>query len=396
MAGDRLTVCMYCPTASGGHPLYARELLTALADLGRDRDVAVELVTARDLDDEHRVADYPIRDILPAKAPRRAFASTAAWAMSRLAYFPRRERAFLDWVTSRPDLGLIHFQDCCPPLAPAHFRRLRRRGLALVFTVHNIRLHFYKNALHQVVRDTSMRSAWRACHALLVHTEGLRRDLAEFLGTGHPPIHVVPHGVWSVAGRVPGRTVNRRPRLLFFGAIRPNKGLHVLLRAMQDLPECDLTVAGPSEDARYLGAARELALRLPPGRVELIDRYVSEDEMAGLFARSDLLMLPYTSFAAQSGVLYQALAHGVPVVATDVGGLGESIRQWGIGEVVPPGDERALAGAVGRMLDPARHRAAVEAIDRARDEMTWTASARATLDVYRSLVPQGVMPAGAP
>ena len=97
-----------------------------------------------------------------------------------------------------------------------------------------------------------------------------------------------------------------RKRLLCFGAIRPYKGLHVLLRALELLPQCDLTVAGEPEEPRYLEQVRDLARRLPPGHVELIDRFVSEQEVADLFGRSGLVVLPYTSFSAQSGVLHQA------------------------------------------------------------------------------------------
>ena len=84
----------------------------------------------------------------------------------------------------------------------------------------------------------------------------------------HPPIHVTPHGAWRAAGRSarPMRAVDGpRERLLFFGAIRPVKGLHVLLRALELLPQCDLTVAGKPEEPRYFEQVRDLARRLPPG-----------------------------------------------------------------------------------------------------------------------------------
>ena len=123
-----------------------------------------------------------------------------------------------------------------------------------------------------------------------------------------------------------------------------------------------------------------------PGRVELIDRFVSEQEVADLFGRSSLVVLPYTSFAAQSGVLHQALTYALPVVVSDVGALGESVRRWGVGEVVPPGDERALAWAIEQVLDPGRYRAAVESIACIRNELTWTRTAEATIEVYRSIV----------
>jgi glycosyltransferase involved in cell wall biosynthesis len=168
--------------------------------------------------------------------------------------------------------------------------------------------------------------------------------------------------------------------------IRPNKGLHVLLRAMERLPGCTLTVAGCPEEAGYFGRVRELAAELPEGRVEWVPRFVDESEIAGFFDRSHLVVLPYTEFPSQSGVLHQAAAHGRPVVASDVGGLGESVRRWGIGEAVPPNDPAALADAVSRALRPESYRAAADATARVRDKLTWAHTAEATLDVYRAVV----------
>ena len=123
-----------------------------------------------------------------------------------------------------------------------------------------------------------------------------------------------------------------------------------------------------------------------PGRVELIDRYIDEQEIPDLFGAAAWWSCPTRRSLAQSGVLHQALAHARPVVVSDVGALGESVRRWGVGEVVPPGDERALAWAIEQALDPARYRAAVESIACIRSELTWTRTAEATIEVYRSIV----------
>jgi glycosyltransferase involved in cell wall biosynthesis len=175
-------------------------------------------------------------------------------------------------------------------------------------------------------------------------------------------------------------------RLLFFGMIRPNKGVDVLLQALERLPQCELTIAGAAEEPHYLERIRRLVQQFPPGRVTLIDRYVSADEVAALFDQSRLVILPYTNFTAQSGVLHDALAHGRPVVATDVGALGECVRRWGIGRVVPPSDAVSLAGAIEQSLDRAAYAAALAAIARVRGELTWTRAAEATIDVYRSIL----------
>jgi glycosyltransferase involved in cell wall biosynthesis len=383
-----LNVCMYTPTAQGGHALYAHELLAAIAEVGPERGVSAELVTCEDLDDVSGVP-YPIHPILPRQVPREEYRSRAGWAASRVAYYIKRERTFLDWVAGRRDIALIHFQEYTPWLAPKHFHALRRLGIPLVFTVHNIKGHYCKYLFHDKIRDVCFRSAWRDCDALLVHTEGLRRSLAGYLAGEHPPIHVTPHGVWNGDGphvHEPQASNGTRERLLFFGVIRPNKGVHVLLRALELLPHCDLTIAGGAEEPGYLEVVRSEARKFPPGRVELIDRYVSEEEMANLFEQCRVVVLPYTSFTSQSGVLHQALRYGRPVVATDVGAMGECVRRWGIGEVVPPSDEAALAGGIERALDARCYRASAKAMERVRGELTWARMAAATIDVYHSIV----------
>jgi glycosyltransferase involved in cell wall biosynthesis len=389
MSEKTLNVCLYTPTPDGGHALYAQELLTAIADVGARRGVAPELVTCEDIAPPHWTSAYPIHPILPRLAPRSSFGSTLAWAASRVTYYARREHVFLDWVARRDDLDVVHFQEYTPWLAPRHWDRLRRRGLGIVFTVHNVFLHFYRNRLHKLVRDSCLRRAWRSCDALFVHSDGLKAALADFLGPGHPLIAVTPHGVWNGhEGDVPSPAArgDERPRLLFFGVLRPNKGLHVLLRALERLPGCDLTVAGEPDEPSYHKQVRELAGRFAPGRVELIDRYVDEREVPELFRRSRLVVLPYTFFASQSGVLHMALAHRRPVVASDLGAMGECVRAWGIGRVVPASDERALAEAIEGALEPDEYRRAAEATDRVRDDLTWTRTAEATIDVYRAIV----------
>jgi glycosyltransferase involved in cell wall biosynthesis len=222
---------------------------------------------------------------------------------------------------------------------------------------------------------------------LIVHSGRLREDLAAFLGPGHPPIRVTPHGVWELPGPpVEPAGGEWDGPLLFFGVIRPNKGLHVLVQAMDRLPHLRLIAAGSPEGGDYMRRLRDAIGGLAPGRVELVDRYIDDHQAADLFGRCRLVILPYTAFASQSGVLHLAVAHGRPVVATDVGALGESVRAWGIGEVVAPDDERGLAAAIEAALEPARYRAAIDAIGRMRAEMSWEKTAELTLDVYDSIL----------
>jgi len=141
--------------------------------------------------------------------------------------------------------------------------------------------------------------------------------------------------------------------LLFFGYVRPYKGLGVLLDAFARYsasdPEARLLVVGEFYERRETYDARVRGLGLG-GRVTFIDRYVPDEEVALYFRAADLLVLPYLS-ATQSGVIQIAQSLGLPVVTTRVGGLPEVVEEGVTGFLVPPGDAGALAEAIERFFD---------------------------------------------
>ena len=150
---------------------------------------------------------------------------------------------------------------------------------------------------------------------------------------------------------------------------------------MEYLPEYSLVVAGASDDAAYSAQLSELAAKFP-GRVQIEDRFLAEEELGPLFDSCSLVVLPYVQFASQSGVLHDAVAYGIPAVATDFGAIGESIRSWGVGEVVQPGDPIDLARGIRAATEPQNFVRAVAATERVREEMSWPSAGRIVLDAY--------------
>jgi glycosyltransferase involved in cell wall biosynthesis len=400
MEPAQLNICMYTPSADGGHARYTHEMLSALSEVGLDRGVNVSLVSSKNLSSEFRTSAYPIYDILPPLRCRNTFKSALpfkgflSWAFSRAFHYYRRESVFMRWIEEHNVCEGIHFQEYIPWLALWHYRLLKARGKRVFYTVHDVRPtgndFFWR--LPKAIRSLELsvrRSAYRLCDGLFVLDDSLQRELADFLGKGHPPIYVAPHGVWrSVATADTAASFEeraKRRRLLFFGVLRTTKGLHVLLRAMRRLPDCTLTVAGQPNDAKYQEQIRALAKQLPPGRVELMERHIENDEVKELFEQSSLVILPYTYFGGQSGVLHDALAQGVPVVATQVGAGGDSVRLGGIGEAGPPNNDAALADAIREMLTLDRYKVASEAVAHARRDLSWYGAAETTIEAYRSV-----------
>lgn len=135
---------------------------------------------------------------------------------------------------------------------------------------------------------------------------------------------------------------------LFLGLIRPYKGVDVLLDAFARLPEKSrwrLVVAGePWGDLNEVLTAQVKKMNLGH-RVRLDFGWIQETEVDQLLRAADLLVLPYRS-GTQSAVAPMALSRGVPVLCTDVGGLGEVVENGVSGVLVEPNSPKALADAL--------------------------------------------------
>jgi len=155
---------------------------------------------------------------------------------------------------------------------------------------------------------------------------------------------------------------------------------------MHELPECRLTIAGDFKEASYKKRILDQIAQLPKEQIHLIDRFVDDDEISGIFARSGMLVMPYTFFFAQSGVLLLAMKFGLPVVASDIGGPGESIPEWGVGKCVIPNDPKALAEGIRKMMEFQRYQNSKSNIKRAREKLIWDHTAELTWQVYLSVL----------
>jgi len=190
--------------------------------------------------------------------------------------------------------------------------------------------------------------------AFIVHAEDQAQVLERLLGC--MPICYIPHPRYdSWATAVPSHAQARQilglaadePILLFFGLVRPYKGLADLLQALSrvraELP-VRLLVAGEfwEDDTVYRKLVHDLGL---DDVVIFYNAYVPDEEVPAFFAAADVVVLPYRQ-ASQSGVVALAQALGRPVIATHVGGLPGMIADGRTGLLVPPSDPEALAEAI--------------------------------------------------
>ncbi|MFC4049401.1 glycosyltransferase family 4 protein [Actinomadura syzygii] len=282
--------------------------------------------------------------------------------------FPGTRRA-LDW--RRPDgwwrtgralraRDLAVLVVLSPVQVPAYLGILAglRGRTPVVALCHNVLPHE-----HKAYDEPLMKRLLRRVDAVLVHSDA-QGKLARGL-TGRPVrVAEMPAHLPTPAAPPPGDGKVRR-RLLFFGIVRPYKGLDVLLRALAEGPDdVALTVAG--EFWGGLDGTRELIRSLGlAGRVELRPGYVPAADVPGLFAAADALVLPYRTATASQNV-WMAYEHGLPVIATDVGGFAEQVRDGVDGVVCTPDDVAALAAAIRRFYapgEPERLRSGVRPVD---------------------------------
>ncbi len=208
----------------------------------------------------------------------------------------------------------------------------------------------------------------RRVNGALVHS-AQQAQLARDLAPGTPvrtaalPAHL-PTPAGPPATESGGEADEPRDRLLFFGIVRPYKGLDVLLTALAKIDGVSLTVAGEFwggvEETRTLIASLGLE-----SRVELRPGYVPAADVPGLFASADALVLPYRTATASQNV-FMAYEHGVPVIATRAGTLGDNVREGIDGVLCEAGDVDSLTDALRRFYapgEPARLRAGVKPID---------------------------------
>jgi glycosyltransferase involved in cell wall biosynthesis len=177
------------------------------------------------------------------------------------------------------------------------------------------------------------------------------------------------------------------PVVLFFGLLRPYKGIDVLLEAWREgIEGAELWIVGmPRMDIAPLRAAA-------PPSVRFVPRFVDDAELPAYFGRADLVVLPYREIE-QSGVLFTALAFGKPLLLSDVGGFAE-VAAAGLARGVPAGDAPALRAALEQLLGDAGARAALAARARAASagEYGWELIAQRTLTLYRSLLGENSLP----
>ena len=191
----------------------------------------------------------------------------------------------------------------------------------------------------------------RLAAGFTVHSEFDRDLLARHWDLGGKPVAVLPHGPYDhyQAKGTPMAALREPPpdvcNILFFGIIRPYKGLEDLIAAFERLTPTEvtgywLTVVGETWEGHMLPA--EIIAAAPTGdRITFVNRYVHDSELDAYLRGADAAVLPYRRLSL-SGPLHVAMGYGVPIVLTETGGNIESADGYAGILLMPVGDVAAL------------------------------------------------------
>jgi glycosyltransferase involved in cell wall biosynthesis len=264
-----------------------------------------------------------------------------------------------------------------------------------VVTIHDLGyLHVPEGHTNRQRRMLDYTTRWsvRAASHVIAISETTKRDLVDRYHLAEQDITVIPHGVNANLSRPDDATISEarerlglmRPFILAVGTLQPRKNYDGLARALSAIKNAglphQLVIAGKrgwlaDEVERKIDASSNADRVLRLG-------YVSEFDLAALYAAADLMVFPswYEGFGLPA---LEAMQCGTPLVSSNRGALPEAVEDAGL--IVDPGDEAALGQAMVRALTDAalRHRLIEEGHRRA-SEFSWERTARMTLEVLRN------------
>jgi glycosyltransferase involved in cell wall biosynthesis len=229
----------------------------------------------------------------------------------------------------------------------------------------------------------------RSVRAVLASSSSEMSALAR-LGVRRDSVRLIPRGVdtGTFSPEGPVATRGSRPRLLCVAPLAPNQGVDVAVRALADIPEAELVIAGGPEHGKLRGDKAYRALLRLASELNVRDRVifhgsVSDDDLPALLRSADLLVDAPTGepFAT---VALEAMACGTPVVASAIGSHLDTIIDGTTGLLVPPARPGLIAQRIRTLLASPMllEGFGIAAVDRARARYSWDRIGQETLAIY--------------
>ena len=355
-------------------PPYDRALAGALAGAGAE----VELITSEFLyGTVPEAVGYEVNEFFYRRTAARGLDARGRLPLKLAEHLPDMLR-----LRGRLDGDVTHYQWLTMPALDCLL--LSRKGPKVMTA------HYIASPEPKWIELTTAQRTFESMDAVIVHTENGARRLQDLIGLPEDRIRVIPHGAFDYLTRLPDEAPlpieldgAKGPVILFFGLMRPYKGIDTLLEACAEVEGAELWIVGnPRMDlVELVERSRKL-----PVKVRWLPRFIEDREIPAIMRAADLLVLPYRDIE-QSGVLYTGLAFGKAMVLSDVGGFGEVAHKHGAARLVPPEDPAALAEALTELTSDPEARAALEekAAAAANGPYSWDEIARSTIRLYREV-----------
>lgn len=333
-------------------------------------------------------------EIVPRIAVFRGTHGTRSRLRKGAAYVGSLARLLIRIRRSRPDV--VHWQFTELPVADVlTMLAIRVLGIPQVYTAHEL-LPWTARPHHRWLFSR----LYGLVDAIIVHNEDQWSEIVRRFPVRPSKVHVAPHGDYALFATPQLSQSKARARLglsedppvaLFFGTIRPSKGLEVLLEAwalvVQQMPEAILLIIGKPYKGLDTNKSIALIQRLGiESNVRTRFEQVDPVDTNTYYRAADVVVLPYHEIGT-SGVLRYAYSSARPVIATAVGEHGVRVIAGQTGHLVPPGNPTALAGV---LLGSLGDRHALRSMGKAAQayaaaNFKWLDSAKEMLRIYEDL-----------
>lgn len=186
--------------------------------------------------------------------------------------------------------------------------------------------------------------------AVVVHSNHQAALARQFTSKPIRVLAMAPH-LPANAHATGSKTTKLKHRLLFFGLVRKYKGLDILLQALAQIPDVQLTIAGEAWDKMKLAIDTQIEELGLQSRVDFRAGYLPSEKLPAFFAEGDALVLPYRGGSGTQNV-EMGFAHGVPVIATNAALHPGQIDDGVNGLICKPGDLNSLVKAIKHFYEP--------------------------------------------
>lgn len=295
-------------------------------------------------------------------------------------------------INSKCDV--VHYQFFRRKEEVLFFKFLKWRGVKLIVTAHNVLPH-ENSRIDYILKSIVYKNA----NAIIVHSGFIKDKLIKYFSQDPKKISIIPHGNFDIYLPSFEMTVEQARSslslaksdnvLLFFGYIRPYKGIDLLLKAFEIAAEKDsnlkLIIAGSEHDINK-PLINEIYKNKFSDRILPFLTYIPNEDIVKYFNAADIVVLPYKDID-HSGIIHLAYSFGKPVLATNVGDFNEVVIDNKSGKVLKENDADCLSEMISQIFEDKGKLSEMGRYAKFLSETkySWDDISKRTIELYKSI-----------